>query len=201
MAGQARVESIDALRDVRVALCKFAETVGTTLAEIDAELARCDQWLKLDRQNHWKREMNKRSELVARAKSALARKQSMRSDLGSRFSCIEEQKALDRAVRQLAESQQKLANVRHWQRRFTQEVFAYQGQARQLTTAVESDIPKALAALDGMLAALEAYTATPDEQRSTAEPAPESMARPLDQPPPETADDPPADQPDQGGDA
>ena len=197
MAGRARVESIDVLRDVRVALCKFAETVGTTLAEVEAELARCDRWLEVDRPNHWKREINKRSELVARAKSALARKQNMRSDLGSRFSCVEEQKALDCALRRLAESQQKLANVRHWQRRFVQEVSAYQAQARRLAAAVESDVPKALATLDAMLAALEAYAATPDEQRSTAEPDSASMARPLDQPPPETPDD----QPDDGGDA
>ena len=166
-----RVESFAALQKFRTALCKCAERLAVGLDEADAELQRVDAWVKHDQAAYWKREGAKRAELYQRAKSDLARKKLQKTALGNRYSCVDEQKALARAERQLDEAKQKAANVRRWSRLLDEESFTYKAVAQGLGQAVALDLPNALAQLDNMLTALEAYadTATPQLQRSVAD--------------------------------
>ena len=181
MSEQARVESVDALKKFRVALCKFAETVKVGLDEAETEIQRANLWLNQEQHRYWKRQAEKRAELYARAKSDLSRKKAQKTALGARLSYVDEEKALAAAERQLEEAKQKLANVRRWSRLLDEESFSYKGAAQGMSLAVEADVPNALAQLDNMIAALEAYasSAQPSEQRSTA-PAPigEDISRP-----------------------
>lgn len=183
MAETARVESIDALKKFRAALCKFAETVRVALDEADAEVQRASYWVKQEQQNYWKAQIRKRSELFARAKSDLSRKKSQRTALGGRYTCIDEEKALAAAERRLEEAKQKQANVRRWSRLLDEETFSYKGVAQGVSTVVEVEVPNAVAQLDNMIAALEAYATStaPSEQRSTAPAASgEEVGRPAD---------------------
>jgi hypothetical protein len=45
MSGQARVESVDALKKFRAALCKFAETAAVGLDEAQTEIQRTRHWV------------------------------------------------------------------------------------------------------------------------------------------------------------
>jgi hypothetical protein len=195
MSEQARVESVDALRKFRGALCKFAETVKVALDEAEAEIQRTSLWLSHDQNHYWKRQAKKRAELYARAKSDLNRKKAQKTALGARLSYVDEEKALAAAERQLEEAKQKLANVRRWSRLLDEESFSYKGVTQGMNLAVEVDVPNALAQLDNMITALEAYASSAQlsEQRSTAAAplgedvsGPEelvSMARPAPPPP------------------
>ena len=170
MGEYVRVESVEALSKFRTALCKFAETVAAGLDEAEAEIQRAGFWVKQEQRSYWKRQAAKRAELRARAKGDLNRKKLQKTALGGKFSWVDEEKALALAERRVEEARQKLANVRRWSRLLDEEGLSYQAVAQGMSLAVEADIPKALAQLDNMIAALEAYasSAAPGEQRSTA---------------------------------
>jgi hypothetical protein len=144
--------------------------VGAGMAEADADLQREREWINLNRVSYWKEETRKRTELLAKAKIALVGKKFQTTPLGGRPSCVEEEKALARATRRVEEAEQKTANVQVWRRRFDEEFFSYQGATSGLSQALSGDIPMALARLDKMLDALEAYAASkaPELQGSVA---------------------------------
>jgi hypothetical protein len=166
----ARVDSVDALKKFRAKLCKFAEIVGIALDEADTDVQRTEQWITHEQSAHWKRQLERRSELVTRAKSALNRKKLQKTALGTRPSCVEEEKALAAAQRQLDEARDKAANVRRWSRMFHEETFAHQAMVQGLSVAVSTEVPGALAQLDNMIEAIEAYATStaPTQQRSVA---------------------------------
>ncbi len=181
MSERVRVESVEALEKFRAALCKFAETVRVGLDEAEAEIQRTSFWIKQEQHNYWKRQVHKRAEVYAQAKRALKRKKTEKTALGGKYSCVDEEKALAAAERRLEEAKQKVANVRRWSRLFDEESFSYGGVVQGMNLAVEAEIPNALAQLDNMIAAIEAYasSAPPSVQRSTAAtPAPEDLSRP-----------------------
>jgi hypothetical protein len=142
MSGWARVESIESLKEFRVSLCKFAETVELGLSEADADIRRTAAWLKQDQLGYWKGQVFKRGERVTQAKLALKRKQHQKTPLGGRYSCVDEEKALALAKQRLAEAEQKLANVRRWTRRLEREASLYKGQVQGLSFGVERDVPE-----------------------------------------------------------
>jgi len=166
----ARVDSIDALKDFRVSLCKFADAIKVGLDEAESEIDRTAIWLKQDQYIHWKRQVRKYQELLTRARIELNRKQQQKTPLGGRYSCVDEKKALAAAKRRFEEAEQKFANVRRWTRQLEQETFAYKGVAQGLIQVVDADVPNALAQLDNMIAALESYASsgTASEQGSVS---------------------------------
>ena len=170
MGEHARVESIEALEKFRAALCKFVDDAGVGLNESEAEIQRTLFWVKQEQSAYWKTQTKKRAELVARAKSALTRKKMQKTALGSRFSYVDEQKALAAAERQYEEARQKTANVKRWSRALDEESFSYKRVAQALSQALELEIPNALVQLDNMIVALEAYTSSGalEEQTSTS---------------------------------
>jgi len=181
MGERVRVESVEALTKFRAAFCKFAETVGVALGEAEAEIQRTSFWLEQEQYNHWKRQVDQRAELRTRAKSALNQKKLQKTALGGKYSYIDEEKALAAAERRLEEAKQKLASVRRWSRLLDEESFSCRAAIQGMTQALEVDVPTALAQLDNMVAALEAYASStaPSEQRSTAFPAAlEDISRP-----------------------
>lgn len=168
MSDRVHVESVDALRRLRVAMIEFAESIGVALDESDAEVQRTDAWLKRDQPGYWKHQVAVRTELYTRAKSELNRKKLQSSALKNRPSCVDEMKALARAERALEEARQKQAEVRRWTPLFDQESFGYFAAVQKLRTTAQAGLPRALAHLDAMIAAIEAYAPAPQWQGSTA---------------------------------
>lgn len=180
MADYAHIDSLDALKKFRAALVKFVEGVCVGLDEAEAEIQRTDMWLKQEQPVYWKNQVALRTELFARAKSALKRKQLQTTGLNNRPSCVDELKELARAEQALEEARHKQEQVRRWSRLFEQEGFSYTATAQRLRTASQSGLPRALAQLDAMIEAIEAYGASAEWQRqgSTIGPAlPEDALR------------------------
>ena len=69
MAKGARVSSIDVIRRFRATLCTFIEEASMALGEAQAEVQRTLWWLQHDQVRHWQRQIRRRSEKVAQAKS------------------------------------------------------------------------------------------------------------------------------------
>ena len=74
MSSQAEVHSIEALKDLRVALAFFADDVLGALGGVDMEVRRTVQWLQHDRKAYWQEQIKRRREQVssARRKSSAA---------------------------------------------------------------------------------------------------------------------------------
>jgi hypothetical protein len=153
----AKVTSIAALREFRPALIKFIEEARASLTAAESEALRTLEWLRNDRQSHWKREIRLRTDDIVRCKTELFNKQ--RSATGDPRSAVEERKALDRAKARLEEAQQKAEHTKRWLRQLEKEHMQYKGIAQSLSSQITALEDRAMFDLDRMATALEDYVA------------------------------------------
>jgi hypothetical protein len=180
----ARVHSVQTLKDVKAAVAEFTDAVVRTLASVDADINRVQQWLTQDRPAYWNAQVRRRQDEVVKAQTDIMRKRIIAAPEPA--SVVEEQKALDRAKRRLASAQQKLQNVRRWAPVWEREALLYKTACRGLAETVHRDMPRAGARLDSLMTSLEEYlkVAVP---RAEGEIAPALDAKPAEEPPPEAA--------------
>jgi hypothetical protein len=153
----ARVHSVDALTHFRVALIKFAEAANAALGDSDSEVQRTLMWLQGEQQQFWTGQIRKRHEKVNQCKDAVRQKKLYKDSTGKTQSAVDEEKALAIAQKRLAEAEQKLANTKRHSLRLQKEMHMYKGAVQRLSTQVTAELPNAVASLDRMVAALEAY--------------------------------------------
>ena len=106
------------------------------------------------------RELRLAWDRVAQAKVQLQEARTYRR-IGNRDpSCIDEKKALEAANRRLRLVQEKVETVRRWERLIDRSVDECRGAFTQFSSAIQMELPKAIAALDRMSESLETYVAT-----------------------------------------
>ena len=159
MSDYASIQSIDCLRDLRSAVAKFIDSVGSALLAADAEVDRTTDWLRRDRPAHWKGQLRKREEAVTQARLALNRKRSMPTATGAKRSTVDEEKELSRRRRLLEEAEHKALAVKRWNQQFAKAVMQYRSGVREILALVDTDLPSAMAELHRHLIALERYVA------------------------------------------
>jgi len=152
----AHVKSVSALKDVKAAVAEFIETVSSSLASVDADIQRMNQWLTHERPGHWKREVRKREEQLTLAKTAVMRKVIIAAPEPA--SVVEERKAVDRMQRRLDSARRKLESVRRWAPVWEREAELYKSSCNELVEAALGTLPLAKARLDRMVESLEAYS-------------------------------------------
>ena len=171
MADSASVSSIDAIRAFRESLCLFSEDCRAGLTSVDMEVNRATQWLMRDRVLFWQTEWKRRNQDLSTARAELFRRKL--STVSGETPDLGEKKELVRvAERRLLEAEQKIAAVKRWVNLLQQAISRYHGKSRPMADKLESAVPHALALLDNMTAALDAYIA---------------MAPPSTSPPPDAA--------------
>lgn len=177
MHASANVTSIAAIRGFCAALRRFAEDAAEALVALDLEVTRGTDYIQQDRMNFWPAQVRRAWDEIAEARIALQRRRAI-SVADHRSACDEEKKALDQAQQRLRVAQEKVDVVRSWCRTLNREVEEYEGRIGHLRQLLETDLPRAVAVLDRVLQALDAYTAiaTPGNQPEQAA----SMARPTD---------------------
>jgi hypothetical protein len=159
MAGSAKIDSLEAITTLRTALAKFAEEAYAALTSCDAEVQRAANWLESEQRAYWQGQLRTRTDAVTRAKEAVRMKKLFKNAVGQYESAFDEEKALKRAMQQLADAEMKLAAVKRWVPRLQKEAQTYKGLTQRLSTAVHSDLPLAMARLDQLLAKLKEYMA------------------------------------------
>ena len=157
MSGTARIDSVDALRQFRTVLVKFAENAGVALGDAEGEMARVLVWLETEASTYWSGQIRKRHDHVEKCKEAVRQKKLFKSPTGSTQSAVEEEKALRAAMKKEEEAVEKLKAVKRYIPRLQKEISLYKGGVQRLATTVSSDIPLAVSRLDKMTQALEAY--------------------------------------------
>src|SRR5690242_12409490 len=153
-AQSANVTSIDAPRQFRAALVRFIADVEAALVTLDLEAHRPLEWIEGDRPRYWRQEGRKASEAVAEARVALERCQVRISGEDAKY-CYDERKALEKAKCRLIAAEEKVQALRRWRVEMHKIVEDLQVQLARAKHYLESDLAKAVAALDRIAAALD----------------------------------------------
>ncbi|MHC4124053.1 MAG: hypothetical protein ACYSSI_10800 [Planctomycetota bacterium] len=163
MSGSARIESIEALKDLRTFLCNFAKKISVAIDEAESDVLRTLNWLKNDRHPYWKSQLRIRNEQLVKAKHEFKQKKYFEQSIGSGSSCVDERKALAAAQKRFDEAQDKLNKVRNWIPKLEKESYACRGALRGLANFVCINLPNTRTQIDQMIYALESYVgvATP----------------------------------------
>jgi len=167
---EARVESVDAIKNFRRAWLKFAEAASVALTEAESDAVSTLRWLESEQKTYWQNQVRKMTELVSRCEEAVRHKRIFKDASGRTSSAVDEQKALAKAKRLKELAEEKLENVRKYTPRLNRDIQLYKGQAQRLGTFVASDIPTAAAKLDKIVATLEQYVALQMQDASTQQP-------------------------------
>ena len=174
MAEVARVQNLEALKQLKHALWKFQETINIALTDAESDMQRTGIWLETEQKTYWNAQLRKRQEAVEKAKEKVREKQLYKDATGMRSSAVDEMKILQAAQRQLVEAEQKVVAIRKFIPKMQKETMIYRGGVQRFASTVHTDLPVAISKLDRLLATLEAYVSLsagspPDMATSTAE--------------------------------
>jgi len=156
MSSQASVHSIDALKDLRVALALYGDDTLGALGAVEAEVRRTLRWLHEERPVYWQEQIKRRREQVAMARSEVFKRNlQKKADYAPPMS--EQKENLRKAEASLQDAEKRLAMVRKWQPLFKHAVLEYHASIQRLKDLAASDIPRAVNLLSRMIDSLEAY--------------------------------------------
>jgi DNA repair exonuclease SbcCD ATPase subunit len=166
MSGSARVTSIGVLQLVQSSLQKFRGESSAALDDLSAEIRRVSEWIHNDRKEYWTRELRRRWEAVSQARLQLQQARSSRRVAGREADCIDEERALDRAKRRMEEAEEKVRAVQHWTLAIDRAIDEFQRNRNKFAVWLDTDLPKAVAALRRMSEALDDYISLEAPQAS-----------------------------------
>lgn len=174
MSGAARVESVDAIKELRVYLTKFQEAGSLALGDADSDINRTIRQLEGEWPTFWTGQVRKRQEILQKAEEAFRFKRLYKDSSGNIPSAVEEQKAVQVAKKNLQDAQEKLTSVKRWSKQIQKELVLYRGGVARITNAIAAGMPAAIAHLGATVDNLEKYMGITAE---TGEPgAPEAAA-------------------------
>jgi hypothetical protein len=196
MSTQADVKSIDTLAFMKAAFASFAHETGQAVSECEMQGQRAVDWICVDQAAFWKAECRRMQELVNKAMKDLEYCKAFKKVGNNTPSCIEEKKALEKAKQRLEFAERKAEAVRRWTPIVQQQFRETCVRLVRFREVIDVDCPKAMAQLERMLKALDAY-------RQVASPTGESsggggtggqaVTRQLDESAPPAPPTPPAD--------
>ena len=157
MSTQADVKSIDTLAFMKAVFASFAHESGQALSECEIQGARAVDWICVDQAGFWKAECRRMTELVNKAVKDLEYCKAFKKVGNNQPSCIEEKKALEKAKQRLARAEQKAEAVRRWTPVVQQQFRETCVRLVRFREVIDVDCPKAMAQLERMLKALDAY--------------------------------------------
>ncbi|NLF67657.1 MAG: hypothetical protein GX575_01240 [Candidatus Anammoximicrobium sp.] len=156
MTTQAQITSIDAVRHFKLALEEFQAETREAITQLLLEMRRGADWIEHDRSRYWPRAMQQASDAVIEARNNLERAElALRPE--DKRSCHEYKIALDKAKRRLRLTEDKVRAVRRWRIEVQRAADHFHGGLAKLANSLDMDLPRALAALERMAAALDRY--------------------------------------------
>ena len=141
-------------------MASFAHESGQALGEVQLEGRRGVEYLTMERAAYWKSEVRRAGDAVNKAIKDLEHCRAFKKVGDNTPSCIEEKKNLDKARKRLEYAEQKEAAVRRWKPVVEQQFRETCVRLVHFREVIDVNCPKAMAALERMLKALDAYRAT-----------------------------------------
>jgi hypothetical protein len=155
MSSPAHVQSLAALADFRAAVVTFRAEAQDALASLKMDVNRAIDWLA-DQRRFWEKAVRECYDEVVHAKAELVRKEMVPP--GERQPDTSQQEEdLRRAQARLRHAEEKVETCRKWVPTLQRAIDEYDGPVRRLGSRAEIELPKATAALERLLAQLEAY--------------------------------------------
>lgn len=159
MAETAKITSLDAIAAFRAALIVFLGKARPLLEETSGEIIRLRQWLEDEQRRHWENQFRLRSRKLEEARAEL---------FNATLSQLQEASSLhhmavQRAERAVRESEAKLAVVKKWSRELEDRTSPLVKQTEQFQTFLLTDMARAIAYLDEVIRAIEAYASVKQE--------------------------------------
>ena len=156
MSRAANLSSVEAVRVLKLALVQFGDEVQGALVALELEARRAVQWVEHDRSRYWPREVQRASDALSEARIAFERSQLAIGSEDRRYA-YDERKAVEKAKRRLHLAQAKTEAARRWRVQIRQDVDRFNAQIARLRQYLDTDLLRAIAALEQMAAALDLY--------------------------------------------
>jgi hypothetical protein len=157
MGEQVKVADVRTIEMFRASYIAAVEAFGLALQDAESDVERTALWLDNEMTSYWQRELRKGQDQVVMCKSALFRKQEIKSTPEARPSVVSEKKALDKAKRRVALCEQKLNAVRRWKAELPRQSIVFKGALSPMATMLDRDAPRIKAMLRRMTEHLEEY--------------------------------------------
>jgi hypothetical protein len=161
MAETANITSFDAVEAFHSGLIVYLGKARPLLEEISGEIIRMRQWLEEDQLRYWEQQFRIRSRKLEEARAELFNATLSKLSTTTALSQMAVQRA-DRAVR---ESEAKLKMVRKWSRELENRTGPLIKQIEQFQTYLATDMAQAVAYLNRVMEALEAYASIGKEKK------------------------------------
>ncbi|WP_337176643.1 hypothetical protein [Paludisphaera sp.] len=158
MSQDARVLSVQALRDFKGSMIKFVEEARGALSGVDMELRRMRDWLERDQLGYWQMQVKRRQEAVMNARSELAKRQIAAKGNNS-ISDTEQKENLRIAMQKLRVAEEKVALVKKLIPVMHHEIAEYKSCASPLGDHLSGGFEKSMGVLEKMVRSLEDYLA------------------------------------------
>jgi hypothetical protein len=135
---------------------QFEADARDAVTMLQMEVRRAVDWIEQDRRRYWSHQAKRASDRVKQARNDLERAE---LTYGSEEPppCTEQKKMLAVAKRRLQLCEEKIKAVRRWVRVVRAELNEFDGQMARMNNYLDTDVPRAAAALERMLRALEKY--------------------------------------------
>lgn len=154
MSNQIRVTSIDALEAFRSALIIFLTKARRSLDDVGDDVRRTRMWLQHDQRFHWEGEVRRRHKVLGQAEQELLSAKLS----GLRDSLVIQQNAVRKAKVALVEGEEKLRNVKRWNRDYDNATGPLMKRLEGLRSYLDFELPDAVAYLVQAQRTLDAYT-------------------------------------------
>jgi hypothetical protein len=177
MSRFARVTSIGVLQLTQAALQKFRSESAAAIDDLSGEVGRVVEWIHHDRKEYWKQEQRRGFEAVTQARLQLQQAKMSRRTVGHEPGCIDEERALVRAKRRLEIAEEKVRAVQHWTHAIDRAVDEFQQSRTKFTMWLDTDMVKAVAALNRLSEALDDYVSLEAPGESLVPPPAEGVTQ------------------------
>jgi hypothetical protein len=167
MSGQAKVTQIGALRDFRGTLILYQEALRDATQMLLVEMRRGVDWVQEDRPRYWPAQVRRLDEALVAAKNALEQCLARKFD-DHQPMCYDEKKHVNAVKTRLETAREKVKIARTWRANIEKDRDDFETRITQLSDYAEVELPRAIAALERMIAALDKY--------ASKDPLPERLA-------------------------
>ena len=159
MSRSANVQSIQTLRDFKVAMITFGEDARNALSGVEMDLRKMRDFLERDQLGYWQMQIKRRNEEVMQARADLHRRKI--SQQGSdAVSDSEQKEALREAMKRLRIAEEKVALIKRLIPQLHHAIAEYHSHSQPLGDHITGGFEKSLSVLERMILSLEAYVAT-----------------------------------------
>lgn len=158
MSQDARVLSVQALRDFKGSMIKFVEEARGALSGVDMELRRMRDWLERDQLGYWQMQVKKRQEALMNARSELSKRQ-IAAQGNNSISDTEQKENVRIAMQKLRVAEEKVALVKRLIPVLHHEIAEYKSCSAPLGDHLSGGFEKSLGVLEKMVRSLEDYLA------------------------------------------